>query len=96
MCMGVREDNFVTTAAVGPGAAEPINAQCNFCESSDRNFELLSCKNKRRTCLKRSSREAAIPIAGGRRVSSYSGAETLVRVGGWRSVNGYFEESRAL
>lgn len=62
--MGVREDNFVTIAAVRPGAAEPINAQCNFCESSDRNFELLSCKNKRRACLKRSSRAAAIPIAG--------------------------------
>jgi len=39
VCMGVREDNFVATAAVGPGAAEPINAQCNFCKSSDRNFE---------------------------------------------------------
>jgi hypothetical protein len=46
--MGVREDNFVATAAAGPGAAEPINAQCNFWRALTATLSLLSCKNKRR------------------------------------------------
>ena len=82
MCMGVREDNFVATAAAGPGTAEPINAQCDFWRALTATLSLLSCKNKRRACLKRSSRAAAISIVRGRRVRGYSGAETPVRARG--------------